>query len=156
MSILFLLPPHCKVGTTERFRIRTTKNPKTTKMELKEARWNPFRPDCDYPGWMKSENHSRQASGTRRWSLAFSEEASEGRKHKQKHPNHQNLRKWTQVAQFGLRIRLFESHRRRLSIAHPPRPQTPPENSQNQHFSKNPKIPKSETFPWYGPNRESL
>ena len=75
VSILFLLPPHCKVSTTERFWIRTTKT------ILKEARWNPFMPDSEYPGWMNSENHSRQTLDTRRWSLALSEEASEGRKH---------------------------------------------------------------------------
>ena len=77
VSILFLLPPHCKVGTTERFWIRTTKNPKTTKMKLKESRWNPFRTDFLYPGWMKSEKHSGQALDTRRRSLALSKEASE-------------------------------------------------------------------------------
>ena len=80
-SILFLLPPHCKVGTTERFRIRTTKNPKTTKMEPKGAKWNPFRPDFEYPGWMKSEKHSGQALDTRGRSLALLEEASEDHKH---------------------------------------------------------------------------
>ena len=39
-----------------------------------------------------------------------------------------------------LRIRLFESHSHFLSIANPPRPHIPPENSKNPHFSKNPQI----------------
>ena len=142
VSILFLLPAHCKVITTERFRIRTTENSKTTKMEPNGARWNRFMPDSEDPGWMNSESHFRQMLETQRWSLALPEEASEGRKHKQKHQNHQNRGEWTQVARFGLRIRLFESHRRRLSIAHPPRPQIPPEKFKNQHFPKNPKIQK--------------
>ena len=78
-------------------------------MEPKENKWNPLRPDFAYPGWMNSEKHSGQALGTRRQSLALSKEASESQKHIQKHPNHENRPKWTQVARFGLRIRLFES-----------------------------------------------
>ena len=59
------------------------------------------------------------------------------------HQNHENRRKWTHMARNELRIRPFEAHSHFLSIANPPRPQIPPENSKNQHFSKNPKIRKS-------------
>ena len=86
----------------------TDKKLKTTKMGPKEAKRNPFKPDSEYQRWMNSENHSGRALGTRRQSLALSGEASQSQKHKQKHHNHENHRKWTQVARFGLRIRLFE------------------------------------------------
>ena len=79
----FLLPPHCRVSTTEKFRIRTAKSPHTTKVKLKGAGWNPSMPDSEYQGWMNSinsKNHSRHASDTRRRSLARWEEASDGHK----------------------------------------------------------------------------
>ena len=47
------------------------------------------------------------------------------------------------MARNGLRIRPFEAHSHFQSIANPPRPQIPPENSKNQHFPKNQKIRKS-------------
>ena len=56
----------------------------------------------------------------------------------------------------GLRIRPFEAHSHFPSIANPPRTQIPPGNSKNQHFPKNRKILNPRTFPWYGPNGESL
>ena len=81
VSILCLFATHCKVSTTERFRIRATKNPKTTEKELKKANWNPCVPDSEHTGWMHSDNHSRQALDTGSCSLALSEEGPEGRKH---------------------------------------------------------------------------
>ena len=71
VSILFLLPAHCKVITTERFRIRTTEHSKRTKMEPKGNKWNPFRLDFDYPGWMNSEKRSGQVLDARRRSLVL-------------------------------------------------------------------------------------
>ena len=66
--------------------------------------------------------------------------------------NHQKSRNCTHMARYELRIRLFEAHSHFLSIATPPRPQIPWEN---QHFSENPKIPKSGIPPGVGGNGRS-
>ena len=60
--------------------------------------------------------------------------ASDHRIRYQNDRNHENRRKWTQKARNGLRIRAFEAHSHFPSIANPPRPQKPTENSKNQHF----------------------
>ena len=44
-------------------------------------------PDSEPPGWMDSENHSRQTLDARRWSLGLSQEAPEDRKHRQNSSN---------------------------------------------------------------------
>ena len=69
--------------------------------------------------------------------------ASDHRKRWQNIRNHENRWNWTEKARNGLRIRPFEAHSHFPSIANPPRPQIPPENSPNPHFPKNPKIQKS-------------
>ena len=53
------------------------------------------------------------------------------------------VEKWIQNGRNGLRIRPFEAHSHFQSIANPPGPQIPPENSQNPHCPKNRKIRKS-------------
>ena len=54
--------------------------------------------------------------------------------------NYDNYRKWTHMDRFGLRGRPFEAHSHFQSIANPPRPQIPPENSKYRHVPKNPGI----------------
>ena len=96
---------------------------------------------------IKPPSHSltgfRDLQGTfrRPWDLPGT--AADHRKRLQNYQNHENRRKWTQIARNGMRIRPFEAHSHSPSIANPPRPQIPPENSKNQHFPKNQKIQKS-------------
>ena len=86
-----------------------------------------------YKQWQKSNISEEPVSDHRRWW--------------QNDRNHENRRKWTKMGWFGLKIGLFESHSRFLSIANHPRPQIPSENIQNPHFPGNRKIRKSNFLP---------
>ena len=81
--------------------------------------------------------------GTLGGSWDLPETVPDHRKRRQNHSNHGYRRKCTHMSRFELRIRPFEAHSHFQSIANPPRPQIPPENSKNQHFPKNQKIRKS-------------
>ena len=70
---------------------------------------------------------------------------SDHRKRTRNGQNHDNRRKWTHMARFGLRIGLFESHSHFQSIADPPGPQIRrkiPKSTLSEQ-SKNPKIRES-------------
>ena len=102
----------------------------------------PTSPDKSRPVGQDTLTGSRDLQGTLGGSWDLPEAASDQRKRYQNHQNCENRRKWTHMARFGLRIRLFESHSHFLSIANPPDPKSHWKNRQT-HISR--KVQKSET-----------
>ena len=142
----FLPPVLCTQASTKS--MRNSINPElllvlAKLMSIDVKKW-PMAQKASKMGSPKTwQRASKPFQDTVRRSRDPSEEASDHRKRHKNEQNHQNHRKLTNMALPGLRIRPFESQSHFLSIANPPRPQIPPENSQNRPFPKNRKIRES-------------